>query len=211
MLPLCQMAHLRAIITGSTPFLTFYKFRDNMILEELTLGPNTLVPSSQPFYSNNTLAPPPLAQFHPLVMVARVKDRVVIVAATVARAVEAMTAVATTTLLTKATGVKASRIRTASLVLHRLLNPPSAIIGLGPSTCTLLRLRGGGAVATLPSAAAGSRCCAWPDYGRLIVHTTLGADPASATDVCRPAAAGHISILDALAQFLGLAVTGQLL
>jgi hypothetical protein len=138
------MAHLRAIITGSTPFLTFYKFRDNMILEELTLGPNTLVPSSQPFYSNNTLAPPPLAQFHPLVMVARVKDRVVIVAATVARAVEAMTAVATTTLPTKATRVKASRIRTTSLVLHRLLNPPSAIIGLGPSTCTLLRLRGGG-------------------------------------------------------------------
>jgi hypothetical protein len=86
-----------AIITGSTPFLTFYKFRDNMILEELTLGPNTLVPSSQPFYSNNTLAPPPLAQFH-LVMVARVKDRVVIVAATVARVVEATTAVATTTL-----------------------------------------------------------------------------------------------------------------
>jgi hypothetical protein len=62
---------------------------------------------------------------------------------------------------------------------------------------------GGGAATTLPSAAAGSRHYVWPDYGRTFVHTNHGADPGSAIDVCCPAAAGHSSILDALAWLVG--------
>jgi hypothetical protein len=36
--------HLRAIITFSTPFPTFHKVRDNLVLEELTLDPDTPAP-----------------------------------------------------------------------------------------------------------------------------------------------------------------------
>jgi hypothetical protein len=43
------------------------------------------------------------------------------------------------------------------------------------------------------------------------IHTTLGADLGSTIDVCCPAAAGRISILDTLARLMGPVVIGQLL
>jgi hypothetical protein len=69
----------------------------------------------------------------------------------------------------------------------------------------------GGGAATPPSVVAGSCRCAWPDYGWHVIHTTLGLNPGSTTNVRHPAAAGRTSILDALARLVGLAVTGQLL
>jgi hypothetical protein len=69
-------------------------------------------------------------------------DRVMIVTAIAARAAEATVAVATTTLLTKATRVKATRARAASPTLPHLPGPPSTILGLGSSTCTLIQLQG---------------------------------------------------------------------
>jgi hypothetical protein len=69
----------------------------------------------------------------------------------------------------------------------------------------------GGDTATPPSIAACSCHCVWTDYGRPSVHTTLSIDPGSAKDICRPAAAGHISILDALTWLVGPTVTSQLL
>jgi hypothetical protein len=43
------------------PLPSFHKVRDNLVLEELMLGPGTPAPPPQAFYSNNTPAPPPLA------------------------------------------------------------------------------------------------------------------------------------------------------
>jgi hypothetical protein len=57
--------HLHAIIMHNTPFLSFYKVRDDLVLEELTLGPNTPMPPSHKLYSNNTPAPSPPAPSHP--------------------------------------------------------------------------------------------------------------------------------------------------
>jgi hypothetical protein len=62
----------------------------------------------------------------------------------------------------------------------------------------------------MTSAAASSHRYAWPDHGRPSIHTTLGADLGSTADVRRPAVLGRISILDALARLVGIAVTGQL-
>jgi hypothetical protein len=57
-----------------------------------------------------------------------------IMAAIAARAAKAM--VATAALLAMANRVKATRARTTSSALPRLADPPSTILGLGPSTCT---------------------------------------------------------------------------
>lgn len=45
--------HLRAIITRSIPFPTFHKVRDDLVLEELQLGPDSSSAPHQAFYSNN--------------------------------------------------------------------------------------------------------------------------------------------------------------
>jgi hypothetical protein len=80
---------------------------------------------------------------------------------------------------------KATRARAASPAVACLPGPPSAVVD--------------------------SRRCAWPDHGRPSIHTTLGTNLSFVTDVrCLPAA-GHISILDALAWFMGPTVAGQLL
>jgi hypothetical protein len=50
---------IRAIITHSTSFPTFHKVRDDLVLEEITLGPNMPVAPLQAFYSNNMTASPP--------------------------------------------------------------------------------------------------------------------------------------------------------
>jgi hypothetical protein len=39
-----QYDHLRAIIMRNTPFPSFHKVRDDLVLEELTLGPDTRMP-----------------------------------------------------------------------------------------------------------------------------------------------------------------------
>jgi hypothetical protein len=39
-----QYDHLHAIIMRSTPFPSFHKVRDDLVLEELTLGTNTPMP-----------------------------------------------------------------------------------------------------------------------------------------------------------------------
>jgi hypothetical protein len=91
--------------------------------------------------------------------------------------------------------------------MPHLPSPPSTILGLGPSTCTPVRLRG--AAATLPSAVAGSPRYAWLNHGRPFIHTSLSVDHGSAIDVRHPIAAGHISILDGLPQFVGPTVVGQ--
>jgi hypothetical protein len=101
--------------------------------------------------------------------------------------------------------------RAINLGMPHLLGPPSTTLGTGPPTCNPVRLRGEGVAATPPSTAASSHHCAWTDHGRPSIHTTLGADPSSTTDVRRLAAAGHFSILDALARLMGPAVVGQLL
>jgi hypothetical protein len=61
-----QYDHLGAIITHNTPFLAFHKVRDELALVEITLGPDTAAVPLQAFYCNNTPAPPPHAQSHPL-------------------------------------------------------------------------------------------------------------------------------------------------
>jgi hypothetical protein len=72
----------------------------------------------------------PLLRLVPLLMVARVKDRVVTVA-TITRTVATMVATVATTLPARVT-----RTRVASLALPCLLGPPLITLGLGPSTCT---------------------------------------------------------------------------
>jgi hypothetical protein len=62
-----------------------------------------------------------------------------------------------------------------------------------------------------PFAAACSHRCAWPNYGRPSVHTTIGTDLDSFTDVCHPPAACCISILDALVWLMEPTVVGQLI
>jgi hypothetical protein len=49
--------HLRAIITLSRPFPSFLKLRDDLVLEELQLGPDTTSAPPQAFYSNNSQTP----------------------------------------------------------------------------------------------------------------------------------------------------------
>ena len=49
--------HLRAIITRSHPFSSFLKLRDDLVLEELQLGPDTTSAPPQAFYSNNSQPP----------------------------------------------------------------------------------------------------------------------------------------------------------
>jgi hypothetical protein len=49
--------HLRAIITRSRPFPSFLKLRDDLVLEELQLGPDTTSAPPQAFYSNNSQPP----------------------------------------------------------------------------------------------------------------------------------------------------------
>jgi hypothetical protein len=72
----------------------------------------------------------PLLCLIPLLMVARVKDRVMTVA-TITRTVTTMVATVATTLPARVT-----RTRVASLALPCLLGPPLITLGLGPSTCT---------------------------------------------------------------------------
>lgn len=74
--------HLRAIITRSPPFPSFLKLRDDLVLEELQLGPDTTSAPPQAFYSTTPSHLPPLA---PLAVAAR--DRDVVVAAAVGRVV----------------------------------------------------------------------------------------------------------------------------
>jgi hypothetical protein len=57
-----QYNHLWAIIMCNTPFPTFHKVQDDLVLEELTLG------------SNNTPAPPTPALSCPLATATRVKS-----------------------------------------------------------------------------------------------------------------------------------------
>jgi hypothetical protein len=78
---------LCTIITHSTLFLTFHKVGDELVLEEITLGSDTLVDPPQTFYSNNNQAPLPLLNHAPFAIAARVKDTVMVVVT--ARAVEA--------------------------------------------------------------------------------------------------------------------------
>jgi hypothetical protein len=78
---------LRTIITHSTLFLTFHKVGGELVLEEITLGSDTLVDPPQTFYSNNNQAPLPLLNHAPFAIAARVKDTVMVVVT--ARAVEA--------------------------------------------------------------------------------------------------------------------------
>jgi hypothetical protein len=125
--------HLRAIIMRRTPFPSFHKVWENLVLEELTLIPNMPAPPLQAFYSNNTPAPPPPAPSRPLTMAARVKDRVTIVAA-IARTMVTTVVVAVAATLP----ARATRSRAASLALPCLSGPPSIILGLGPSTCTMV-------------------------------------------------------------------------
>jgi hypothetical protein len=87
--------------------------------------------------------------------------------------------------------------------------PPSTTLRLGPSTCTPIQLWG--AATTPPSEVAGSHRCALLNHGRPSLHATLGSDPHSATDVCCPAVANNISILDTLARLVRPRVIGQLL
>jgi hypothetical protein len=114
--------HLRAIIKHSSSFSSFHKVRENLVLEELTLSPDMPAPPPQAFYSSSLL------HLIPLAMAARVKGRVVTIAAIVEMA-EAMVAGATMLL------AKATRVRVVSPTLPRLLGPPT-IVGLGPSICT---------------------------------------------------------------------------
>jgi hypothetical protein len=58
--------HLQAIITRNMLFPSFHKVQDDLVLEELTLDPNTAAPPLHAFYSNNTLALPPPALSRPL-------------------------------------------------------------------------------------------------------------------------------------------------
>jgi hypothetical protein len=51
--------HLGAIITRNMLFPTIHKVRDEMVLEEIMLGPDTPVALPQMFYSNNTSTSPP--------------------------------------------------------------------------------------------------------------------------------------------------------
>ena len=72
--------HLRAIITRSRPFPSFLKLRDDLVLEELQLGPDTTSAPPQAFYSTTPSHLPPLA---PLAVAARV--RAVVAGAAVGR------------------------------------------------------------------------------------------------------------------------------
>jgi hypothetical protein len=110
----------------SMSFSTFHKVRDELVLE-ITLGPDTPTAPPQAFYSSNTQAPP--AQSYPLAMVSRVKDRAAVMIG--------VAEVAATTLQAKAT-----RDTTARPTLPQPSGPPSTILGMGPSTCTLVQLRG---------------------------------------------------------------------
>jgi hypothetical protein len=49
--------HLQAIITRSRPFPSFLKLRDDLVLEELQLGPDTTSAPPHAFYSNNSQPP----------------------------------------------------------------------------------------------------------------------------------------------------------
>jgi hypothetical protein len=80
---------LRTIITHSTLFLTFHKVGDELVLEEITLGSDTLADPPQAFYSNNNQAPLPLLNHVPLTIAARVKDKVTVMVVVTARVVEA--------------------------------------------------------------------------------------------------------------------------
>jgi hypothetical protein len=115
-------------------------------------------------------------------MAARVKDRVVTVAA-IARTVEATVATAATITVVMAavTAMLPARATWARAASPVLLHLPSR------------------ASTTPPYVPAGSCRCAWSNQGRPSIHTSLGADLDSTADVRHPAAACHISILDALA------------
>jgi hypothetical protein len=113
----------------NTSFSSFHKVRDDLVLEDLTLGPDTPAPPLRAFYSNNIHASPPLAPSRPLATAARVKGRVATVAA-IARMVEAVVAASTMLL---ARGIRA---RAASPTLPCFLSPHSTILGPRLSTCT---------------------------------------------------------------------------
>jgi hypothetical protein len=138
------------------------------------LNPDTPAPPRRRSTATTLLPLLPLLRLIPLAMAPRVKDRGVTVAAIVrtAEATVATAAAVAATLLIRATR--------ASPALPWLPDPPSTILGLGPSTCTLVRLRGS---SKTPSATIDSHHCAWPDHGRPSVHTTLVADPGSTVDV----------------------------
>jgi hypothetical protein len=57
-----QYDHLLVIITRSMPFPTFHKVWDELVLEEITLGPDTPVCVPRMCFTTTTPpAPPPLA------------------------------------------------------------------------------------------------------------------------------------------------------
>jgi hypothetical protein len=148
---------LRAIITHSTPFSTFHKVRDDLVMEEITLGPNMPVAPLQAFYSNNTTASPP--QGHGCRR-GRGHDRGDEGRGSGSSAPD-----------------QGNHPRPAQPP-----GPPSTTFGLEPSTCTSVRLvgrvgGGGGKVATTPPSTAVGTChCARPEHGQPSLHATLGVD-----------------------------------
>jgi hypothetical protein len=74
--------HFRAIITSSTPFPTFDKVQDKMVLEEITLGPDTPMAPRRHSTPTTPLLLLPLLSLVPLAMAVRVKDRATIMAGT---------------------------------------------------------------------------------------------------------------------------------
>jgi hypothetical protein len=71
-------------------------------------------------------------------MVARVKDRAVVMAVVIVGAAEAGTIAVT--FLVKAAWAKAAMPRAAKPALPQPPGPPSTTLELGPSTCTLIQL-----------------------------------------------------------------------
>jgi hypothetical protein len=176
-------------------FPSFHKVRDNLVLEELTIGPDMVALLPHAFYSNNIPVLPARAPSRPPGNGGQGQEH----------------------------GHDRCRYRKYDGRRHNAFGqgnkpcpapPPwpsfynswTKTINMYPS----LASEGGGA-ATPPSTAAGSHLCARLDHGRSSIHTTLGSNPDSITDVHRPAATCHISILDALARLVGPAVAAQLL
>jgi hypothetical protein len=193
--------HFQTIITRSMPFVSFHRVWEDLVLEELTLSPNTPTPPPQPFYSNNTPAPPPPTPPYPP-----------------GNGVQGQGQGRDHNRYRKngrgngggSSGGGGGDGRNASCQgnkpRHALSSWPSFYNPWNGTTDMYPGPAPGG-----PSTAASSHHCAWTDHGQPSIHTTLGVDPSSTTDVRRLAAAGRFSILDALARLMGPAVAGQLL
>jgi hypothetical protein len=124
--------NLRVVITCSMLFPSFHKVRDDWSWRNSRSA--LICPRLPHMHSTPTTPLPRLPLLHliPLAMAVRVKERVMTVVAIARTTVDAM-------LPTKAT-----RARVACPTLPCLLGPPYTILGSGQSTCTLVRLKGGG-------------------------------------------------------------------